>query len=162
MAKLHRNHFLERDSGDITDSCEPVALVILNSPSVVKCKDLLNIVWGHSDVRICADGGANKLYEMYAGDNANEFSTDVAYLPNLIKGDLDSLHPEIGEYYKSKGVSVVKKDDQDTNDLDKCMESVIEYFLDEAKVISSFGFLYIYDRLIPLFIPYTLFFIHIV
>merc|ERR1719378_297310 len=80
-------------------------------------------------MKICADGGANILYDMYVEKGSGE----AKFLPNLIKGDLDSLDPRVGEYYKSKGVSILKDDDQDTNDLDKCMESLMDYCVDKGK-----------------------------
>ena len=132
IPKQHRNYFLEAvDDGD--EKGKGTALIVLNNQSVLECRDLLDVVWGHCDMKICADGGANILYDMYVEKGSGE----AKFLPNLIKGDLDSLDPRVGEYYESKGVSILKDDNQNTNDLDKCMESLMDYCVDKGKVSVS-------------------------
>jgi thiamine pyrophosphokinase len=46
------------------------------------------------------------------------------FIPQYIKGDLDSLRPEVGDWYRSRGTEVIGDPDQDTNDLEKCLELV--------------------------------------
>lgn len=63
-----------------------------------------------ASIRYCADGGANRLYERYVephlplnGTAEAQNSTAAAqYLPDLIKGDFDSLKPHVRQYYESK------------------------------------------------------------
>lgn len=44
------------------------------------------------------------------------------YLPSVIKGDLDSIRPEVLAHYRCHGVPVVDSSaDQDTTDLTKCV-----------------------------------------
>lgn len=43
-----------------------------------------------------------------------------------MKGDLDSLRPEVRLWYASHGVEVVRDDDQDSTDLMKCVRAVEE------------------------------------
>lgn len=43
------------------------ALLILNQP--VSSTDLLERLWAHSDYRICADGGANRLFDAFVHDH---------------------------------------------------------------------------------------------
>jgi hypothetical protein len=128
------------------DSSMSSALIILNtpihntSPSVgddapPQCKQhgtlsgVIGALWKKSTYRVCADGGANRLYEAtvlpsnqrVSVDDDNEDaddSTSEDYLPDLITGDLDSLHPHVYQYYKSKGVEIVRVEDQDFHDLD--------------------------------------------
>jgi len=45
-------------------------------------------------------------------------------LPDLIKGDLDSIREDVKEYYLSKGVPVVHDEDQNSTDLMKCVSSL--------------------------------------
>lgn len=72
----------------------------------------------------------------YAGDNTPTTSPTTAtrnggdreeYIPDLIKGDLDSLRPEVSSYYESMGAVVERDPCQDTNDLDKALQSVVLY-----------------------------------
>uniref|UniRef100_A0A0E0PLI6 Thiamine pyrophosphokinase n=1 Tax=Oryza rufipogon TaxID=4529 RepID=A0A0E0PLI6_ORYRU len=61
-------------------------------------------------VRVCADGGANRVYK-----------------PDVIKGDLDSVRPEVKEYYSNMGTQIVDEShDQDTTDLHKCVAFITE------------------------------------
>ena len=52
-----------------------------------------------ASVRYCADGGANRLHDRCRPSSVD---LDDAFLPDLIKGDLDSLKSEVRDYYKSK------------------------------------------------------------
>lgn len=62
-----------------------------------------------ASVKYCADGGANRLYARYGPrrrasrdeDNSGDAGYD-AFLPDEIRGDLDSLKPHVRDYYKSK------------------------------------------------------------
>ncbi|KAI0250257.1 thiamine pyrophosphokinase [Lactifluus subvellereus] len=114
------------------------ALIILNQP-FSKC--LLRRLWHASDWHCCADGGANRLHDLllpppplpdaptgwiarlasWVFMRAPLRRTEVEeedYLPDLIKGDLDSLRED--------GVPVVQDDDQDSTDLTKCIRSLQE------------------------------------
>ena len=84
---------------------------------------VLGALWKKSTYRVCADGGANRLYEATVVEEDGEGVNDSTrccddFLPNLITGDLDSLYPHVHEYYKSKGVEIVRVEDQDFHDLD--------------------------------------------
>lgn len=61
-------------------------------------------------VVIATDGGANFLY--------NSHFRDIPTLHSII-GDLDSLRPEIRDYYESKKVMITHNSCQDTNDFMK-------------------------------------------
>ncbi|TFK27212.1 thiamine pyrophosphokinase Thi80 [Coprinopsis marcescibilis] len=95
---------------------QPRSLIILNQPFTL---DLIQRVWQSSRWRACADGGANRLYDTLQNDENR-----VKYLPDLIKGDLDSLRLDVREFYTKNGVPVVKDEDQDSTDLMKCVQEV--------------------------------------
>ncbi|KAF5825709.1 thiamine pyrophosphokinase, partial [Dunaliella salina] len=58
------------------------------------------------------------------------------FLPSVIKGDLDSIRPEVLAFYKGLGVPVVDSSaDQDTTDLTKCIAYIEEHLkLEEAQL----------------------------
>ncbi|KAJ7593003.1 thiamine pyrophosphokinase [Mycena floridula] len=93
------------------------ALIILNQPFST-C--LLSRVWNSSTWHCCADGGANRLYDVLSESERS------SYLPDLIKGDLDSLRSDVRDYYFAKGVPVVQDDDQYSTDLMKCVAALVE------------------------------------
>jgi hypothetical protein len=52
-------------SADIVDPSVPKTLVILNYKFD---RGMLFYFWGLSDVRVCADGAANRLYDLFSTD----------------------------------------------------------------------------------------------
>lgn len=59
-------------------------------------------------VRVCADGGANRLYDELPAMLPGQAPDDVraAYLPSSIRGDLDSIRPDVLDFYQRRGVVV--------------------------------------------------------
>ncbi|RDB25974.1 thiamine pyrophosphokinase 1 [Hypsizygus marmoreus] len=100
------------------------ALIILNQPF---SSPLFHRLWNACKWRCCADGGANRLYDLFSRP---EFKGDTdfrrLFLPDLIKGDLDSIRDDVRRYYESQGVPVIQDDDQDSTDLMKCISAVEE------------------------------------
>lgn len=121
------------------------ALVVLNTPIVQQPRGgdlhgtVLGALWEASAYRVCADGGANRLHDatvvvatvrggVCEGEDGEEeesveeedasSSHGCDYLPDLITGDLDSLRPDVRRYYESRGVPVLRVEDQDYHDLD--------------------------------------------
>lgn len=100
-------------------------LILLNTPiqnsdpRIGELSGALSVLWQKSCYRICADGGANRLYQATVNsDDYNDTATCNEYLPDLITGDLDSLLPHVREYYEERGVPIVWVEDQDYHDLD--------------------------------------------
>jgi len=48
------------------------------------------------------------------------------YLPDIIKGDLDSLRDDVRKFYESWCVSIVQDEDQYSTDLMKCVAEIAE------------------------------------
>jgi len=94
------------------------ALIVLNQPFSL---GLLWRLWKASSWKACADGGANRLHDSFSGELED---LRIRFLPDLIKGDFDSIREDVKEYYLSKGVVVVQDRDQDTTDLMKCVSSL--------------------------------------
>ncbi|KAL7417542.1 thiamine pyrophosphokinase [Mrakia frigida] len=95
----------------------PQALIILNLP--ILRLDIFERAWKSTDLRYCADGGANRLFDAFRSEHERR-----RYLPDLIKGDLDSIRPEVRSFYESLGVSVVHDPDQYSTDLMKCIHAL--------------------------------------
>jgi thiamine pyrophosphokinase len=59
-----------------------------------------------------------------------ESTSSNNYVPDLIRGDLDSLRPDVRKYFARNGVRIEKDHAQDTNDLDKCLQVVWKEWLE--------------------------------
>jgi len=94
----------------------PLAVIALNSPDL-SCA-LFHQLWTTADVRVCADGGANRVFDSLPAEQ-RDGSAD--WLPHAVKGDIDSLRSDVRAYLERRGVRVVHDPDQDTHDLEKCL-----------------------------------------
>ena len=75
-------------AGAVPPVGSPTALVVLNtySPS----NDLFKLIYSSKpEVVICADGGANRLYDTLSSPSPDSF------LPHYIVGDLDSIRADV-------------------------------------------------------------------
>ncbi|CAI5994928.1 unnamed protein product [Closterium sp. NIES-65] len=101
------------------------SLVILN----FKLPAFTPILWQQAgSLRLCADGGVNRLYDELPGMFPGEDPDDVRrrFVPHIIKGDLDSARPQVLAFYKQLGAEIVDMSkDQDTTDLHKCINRIL-------------------------------------
>ncbi|KAJ5176535.1 uncharacterized protein N7482_002412 [Penicillium canariense] len=95
-------------------SRSPYALLVLNQPINEKAFGVLS---AYASYIICADGGANRLYDM-----VKNHGNESIELPDRIVGDLDSLRPSVRQHYEKLGVPVVKDPDQYSTDFTKCLK----------------------------------------
>ncbi|XP_023771884.1 thiamine pyrophosphokinase 1 isoform X1 [Lactuca sativa] len=109
------------------------ALIILNQ----RLPRFSPLLWQHAKIRLCADGGANRLFDNMPELCSDEHSVSVIqerYKPDVIKGDMDSIRPDVLNFYKNLGTMIVdNSDDQDTTDLHKCIAYVLDFVSDDDK-----------------------------
>eukprot|EP00814_Leptocylindrus_danicus_P001701 CAMPEP_0116022026 /NCGR_PEP_ID=MMETSP0321-20121206/10742_1 /TAXON_ID=163516 /ORGANISM="Leptocylindrus danicus var. danicus, Strain B650" /LENGTH=305 /DNA_ID=CAMNT_0003493019 /DNA_START=527 /DNA_END=1444 /DNA_ORIENTATION=+ len=163
---VHDNAFLTNNvhntnADDNDSSSSRIALIILNTPGL--SSDLIRVsskstspntddhaassastatedcsifqrLWNLSSYRVCADGGANRLLDAVT---AAATTNPELFIPDLIRGDLDSLRSDVRQYYSSNGCSVEQDFDQDTNDLDKCLQALAMKYTNEQSESSS-------------------------
>ncbi|CAH8305353.1 unnamed protein product [Eruca vesicaria subsp. sativa] len=102
------------------DEATRYAIVVLNQ----KLPRFTPLLWEHAKLRLCADGGANRIYDELPLFFPQEDALLIRnrYKPDVIKGDMDSIRPDVLHFYQSLGTKVIDKShDQDTTDLDKCI-----------------------------------------
>lgn len=121
----HRATFLHFEESDgYIGNNDTNVLVVLN----YKMPSITISLWEKACFRICADGGANQLYDCLPKLLHCEDPTELRtkYKPDVIKGDLDSIRPEVKAFYEGIGTIVVDEShDQDTTDLHKCISYVL-------------------------------------
>ncbi|KAJ7977550.1 Thiamine pyrophosphokinase [Quillaja saponaria] len=102
------------------------ALVILNQ----RLPRFAPLLWKHAQLRVCADGGANRVYDEMPLLLPHEESSLVRsrYKPDVIKGDMDSIRTDVLEFYSNLGTKIVDEShDQDTTDLHKCVKYICDF-----------------------------------
>lgn len=107
---------------------EPSTLFILNQE--IDISEVFLKLWGHYKLKVCADGGANRLYEFFGEDEAIRSQ----YLPDYIVGDLDSLDEKVEKYYREKNVVVIRQLTQNSTDFSKCLDVILLHWNSEEFV----------------------------
>ncbi|CCE78884.1 Piso0_000918 [Millerozyma farinosa CBS 7064] len=99
--------FLDKDDHSNT------ALIILNQ----KFENItLTKVWSSTVLNVCADGGANRLFECFESEEVRS-----RFIPHFIVGDLDSIRPDVQAYYETKGTTVILQTSQYATDFTKAI-----------------------------------------
>lgn len=91
-------------------------LVILNQPIRVD----LGRLWHCTQLHVCADGGANALYSHFETD-----AERLAFVPDYIVGDLDSLRLDVRDFYTRAGCVCIKQTLEYAHDLNKAVDLVV-------------------------------------
>ncbi|WFC95774.1 ribonuclease Z [Malassezia brasiliensis] len=93
------------------------ALILLNTPIPHDHWHAFVQLWRHADLRICADGAANRLLDSVGSDAWDEMP-----LPSMICGDLDSVRDDVRGFFEDKGVKVLHWSSEYSTDLQKCVQ----------------------------------------
>ncbi|KNA20522.1 hypothetical protein SOVF_051370 isoform B [Spinacia oleracea] len=99
------------------------ALVILNQ----RLPRFAPLLWEHAKLRVCADGGGNRLFDEIPQFFPEQNPIDVRnrYKPDVIKGDMDSIREDVLDFYAKLGCDAINEShDQDTTDLHKCISHI--------------------------------------
>lgn len=91
-------------------------------PTPDVCHNILN----NAACIICADGGANYAYRQHI-------------LPDWILGDLDSIEPEVAQYYQRQHIPIQKLQSQQHNDLEKAIRKAIRLGYQQLILIGFIG-----------------------
>ncbi|EPY50909.1 thiamine diphosphokinase Tnr3 [Schizosaccharomyces cryophilus OY26] len=90
------------------------AILILNR-SISISDNRFHHLWDNASLRICADGGSNRLKNY-----------DPTLKPDILVGDFDSLTNETREHYKRMGVQILHDPDQYSTDFMKAQKVIQE------------------------------------
>ncbi|GAB4829872.1 cAMP-dependent protein kinase subunit [Ancistrocladus abbreviatus] len=99
------------------------ALLVLNQ----RLPRFTPLLWKHAQLRVFADGGANRVYDEFPQFFPHEDVLDIRrrYKPDVIKGDMDSIRSEVLDFYTSLECKIIDEShDQDTTDLHKCISYI--------------------------------------
>src|SRR5579883_2120580 len=80
-----------------------LALIILNQPIRDELDTEFERLWKRSVLKVCVDGGTNRLFEWCKRKNVAAES----YIPDVICGDLDSIESHLNEFYTKHGSKCV-------------------------------------------------------
>lgn len=102
------------------------AILILNQPITKYSESKLIQIWLKSKLKICVDGGSNRLFEWCLLNQKKNNNLDSNfYLPDYVCGDLDSVEAHVEEYYKQNKVKFIKLKNQDLTDFDKTLKFTV-------------------------------------
>ena len=128
-----QNAFLSSEVS--TTSLPPLHLIVLN----YKLPNSVPKIWHRSKslsprsvpsqrlcrVRVFGDGGANRFYDLldHIETEQDPMALRLAHIPDAICGDMDSIRPDVLQFYRSHNVPVIdRSEDQDSTDTQKCIE----------------------------------------
>lgn len=109
--------FLEEQESD-KNRC----LIVLNQPLE---RIFVRNLWRKTSLHICADGGANRVYDYFTEEEREN------YIPDFITGDLDSLRKDVAEYYHTRGSIIIPQRSQYLTDFVKSICLAHLYFNSE-------------------------------
>jgi len=97
-------------------------------------------------VLIVADSPQKKIkfpqikfdYILFCDGIANRVQ-NLDLIPNVIIGDMDTIHANSIEYYQKRGVEILKISDQNSTDLDKALVHACKVGAKEITIVNWFG-----------------------
>jgi len=90
------------------------ALIVLNQPLELRA-EFYSRVWQNAIYHVGADGGANRVHDL-----TKPSPDESQYLPlDTVIGDLDSIRPEVRDYWHENGSEIIHDGDQYSTDFTK-------------------------------------------
>ena len=108
-----------------------VAFIVLNQPITDQNEAKFIRLWNNARVKVCVDGGANRLYEwrfrrkQFNNNNEDDDREARIYIPDFICGDLDSIEEHTLSYYQSKRTICVRLNNQNFSDFTKTLKFTV-------------------------------------
>ncbi|CAH0553109.1 unnamed protein product [Brassicogethes aeneus] len=100
-------------------------IIVLNTPIDFNFNSQFIIkMWNNAKVRVTVDGGAKRWLNWL---EANRYELNDVLIPDLLTGDLDSLHTEVLEMFRKSKTKVVETPDQNKTDFTKSLEQLDIY-----------------------------------
>jgi len=93
------------------------SLVIVNRPIPLHFNTFSSL-WQNARVKICASGGANRLYDFVPESERKDF------VPDCIKGSLETVLPHVHNFYSSLGSDIVRHANMDASAFTKCVHQL--------------------------------------
>uniref|UniRef100_A0A673BFH6 Thiamin pyrophosphokinase 1 n=1 Tax=Sphaeramia orbicularis TaxID=375764 RepID=A0A673BFH6_9TELE len=133
QALISLNERTKKKQSFIFEVC-PFAPLQLYTEKGLKFKAYLlifNSVFLHlALLKACADGAANHLHTITAGDRDS-------FLPDYISGDFDSITAEVKAFYADKGCRLIETADQDLTDFTKCLAIMLKEIQEEQLKVNQ-------------------------
>jgi len=110
-----------------------LALVILNQPMEIPGL-LYHMVQRNSIYTVAADGGANIVHDLNTQSLRKEGRPLTFFGVHSVIGDLDSLRPDVREYWTSNGAEIIQDPYQYSTDFTKAVHFIQDFDIpDRAK-----------------------------
>ena len=111
----------------LSASSQHTALVILNQPLRSYKREYVESLWNNASLRICVDGGANRLHEWCSTASTTTTTDLLLYkmVPDFICGDLDSIGSSAVAFYASLGSKCVYLPNQNFTDFTKTIKFIV-------------------------------------
>jgi thiamine pyrophosphokinase len=109
--------------------------IILNAPAVSRA--ILINLFTKSKYRLCADGGANVLYDLCPSISIDR--EESLFWPDVVIGDLDSIRTSVEEFFRANGVKILRMDNEDLTDLDKALDFLTSLIPSHDQLVAIVG-----------------------
>ena len=128
--------YFQHQQANRTD--EDITILLILNQQINILPGLFAKLWSNASLKVCADGGLNRLRD-YEG-------TSSRYIPDFVVGDLDSAKKENIEHYQSHGTKSVLQSSQYYTDFMKSV-ALINAFFNYPEVVSNLANINTVDEL---------------